>query len=256
MHKLTVNLDHEVRTVQSGEVAKWAGSLVAACEAHIADGVFELGAIEALRQRLLVLKERARDIAFSMDFSFLFRPERRLLSIGYRVNANELDEACYDLLASEARLTSLFAIAKGDLPTEHWYKLGRPIVPIGARGALVSWSGSMFEYLMPPLVMRQRGTEKNPRDGAHADDRRIDRGEKDRVGDDEQDRAFTDSKPDDRQGNPRDSGDGLEKAEHRRQGLGNRAVQGNCKPQRYGDQIAQQITGRQSLQGRPDMNGF
>ncbi|MDX0014277.1 protein ndvB [Sinorhizobium meliloti] len=156
MHKLTVNLDHEVRTVQSGEVATWAGSLVAACEAHIADGVFDLGAIEALRQRLLVLKERARDIAFSMDFSFLFRPERRLLSIGYRVNANELDEACYDLLASEARLTSLFAIAKGDLPTEHWYKLGRPIVPIGARGALVSWSGSMFEYLMPPLVMQER----------------------------------------------------------------------------------------------------
>ena len=78
------------------------------------------------------------------------------LSIGYRVNSNELDEACYDLLASEARLTSLFAIAKGDLPTEHWYKLGRPIVPIGARGALVSWSGSMFEYLMPPLVMQER----------------------------------------------------------------------------------------------------
>ena len=71
-------------------------------------------------------------------------------------NTNELDEACYDLLASEARLTSLFAIAKGDLPTEHWYKLGRPIVPIGARGALVSWSGSMFEYLMPPLVMQER----------------------------------------------------------------------------------------------------
>ncbi|OAP49182.1 protein ndvB [Sinorhizobium americanum] len=156
MHKLTLNLDHEVRSAQSGEVTKWAGSLVATCEAHIADGVFDLGAIDSLRQRLLVLKDRARDIAFSMDFSFLFRPERRLLSIGYRVNANELDEACYDLLASEARLTSLFAIAKGDLPTEHWYKLGRPIVPIGARGALVSWSGSMFEYLMPPLVMQER----------------------------------------------------------------------------------------------------
>ncbi|MCZ4091022.1 cyclic beta-(1,2)-glucan synthase [Sinorhizobium psoraleae] len=156
MHKLAANLDHEVRTSQSAEVAKWAGSLVSTCEAHIADGVFDLGAIESLRQRLLVLKERARDIAFSMDFGFLFRPERRLLSIGYRVNANELDEACYDLLASEARLTSLFAIAKGDLPTEHWYKLGRPIVPIGARGALVSWSGSMFEYLMPPLVMQER----------------------------------------------------------------------------------------------------
>ncbi|MBD9593298.1 MULTISPECIES: cyclic beta-(1,2)-glucan synthase [Ensifer] len=156
MHKLTVNLDHEVRTPQSSEVTKWANSLVTTCEAHIADGVFDLGAIESLRQRLLVMKDRARDIAFSMDFGFLFRPERRLLSIGFRVNANELDEACYDLLASEARLTSLFAIAKGDLPTEHWYKLGRPIVPIGARGALISWSGSMFEYLMPPLVMQER----------------------------------------------------------------------------------------------------
>ncbi|WP_275786153.1 GH36-type glycosyl hydrolase domain-containing protein [Pararhizobium gei] len=156
IHKLTTNLDHEIKTGESGEVAKWATMLVNTCESHIADGVFDLGAIEKLRQRLVVLRDRSRDLAFSMDFSFLFRPERRLLSIGYRVNTNELDEACYDLLASEARLTSLFAIAKGDLPTEHWYKLGRPIVPIGARGALVSWSGSMFEYLMPPLVMQER----------------------------------------------------------------------------------------------------
>ncbi|MBW9065570.1 protein ndvB [Rhizobium herbae] len=155
IQKLTANLDHEVRSAQSGEVRKWAGILVNTCESHIADGVFDLDAIEVLRQRLIVVRDRARDIAFSMDFGFLFRPERRLLSIGYRVNTNELDEACYDLLASEARLTSLFAIAKGDLPTEHWYKLGRPIVPIGARGALVSWSGSMFEYLMPPLVMQE-----------------------------------------------------------------------------------------------------
>ncbi|WEZ82037.1 glucoamylase family protein [Rhizobium sp. 32-5/1] len=156
IHKLTVNLDHEVKNTQSGEVTKWAAALVNTCEAHISDSVFDLGAIETLRQRLIVIRDRARDLAFSMDFSFLFRSERRLLSIGYRVSTNELDEACYDLLASEARLTSLFAIAKGDLPTEHWYKLGRPIVPIGARGALVSWSGSMFEYLMPPLVMQER----------------------------------------------------------------------------------------------------
>jgi len=156
VNKLIVNLDHEIKSPQSSEVVHWAGALVAACEAHIADSVFDLGSIEALRNRLVVLRDRARDIAFSMDFGFLFRPERRLLSIGYRVETNELDEACYDLLASEARLTSLFAIAKGDLPTEHWYKLGRPVVPVGARGALVSWSGSMFEYLMPPLVMQER----------------------------------------------------------------------------------------------------
>ena len=156
IQKLSLNLDHEVKSGASGEVVKWAGLLVQTCEAHIADSVFDLGAIDALRQRLIVLRDRSRDIAFSMDFTFLFRKERRLLSIGYRVNSGELDEACYDLLASECRLTSLFAIAKGDLPTEHWYKLGRPVVPIGARGALVSWSGSMFEYLMPPLVMQER----------------------------------------------------------------------------------------------------
>ncbi|MCF3640697.1 protein ndvB [Rhizobium sp. TRM95111] len=156
VNKLIVNLDHEIKSAESGEIVHWSNALVSTCEAHIADSTFDLGAIENLRQRLVVLRDRARDIAFSMDFGFLFRPERRLLSIGYRVETDELDEACYDLLASEARLTSLFAIAKGDLPTEHWYKLGRPIVPIGSRGALISWSGSMFEYLMPPLVMQER----------------------------------------------------------------------------------------------------
>ncbi|MCZ8177867.1 MAG: protein ndvB [Rhizobium sp.] len=156
VQKLAANLHHEVRSEQSAEVVRWTESLVSVCEAHIADTAFDLSNIDPLRQRLSQLSERARNIAFSMDFTFLFRPERRLLSIGYRVDARELDEACYDLLASECRLTSLFAIAKGDLPTEHWYRLGRQVVPIGARAALISWSGSMFEYLMPPLVMQER----------------------------------------------------------------------------------------------------
>lgn len=156
IQKLASNLHHEVRSEQSKEVTRWTESLVRACEVHISDSTFDLSIIEPLRQRLVTLRDRARDIAFSMDFGFLFRPERRLLSIGYRVDSRELDEACYDLLASEARLTSLFAIAKGDLPTEHWYRLGRQVVPIGARAALISWSGSMFEYLMPPLVMQER----------------------------------------------------------------------------------------------------
>ena len=108
-----------------------------------------------IRARLEALRERARLIAFSMDFSFLLRQERNLLSIGYRVEERQLDESCYDLLASEARLASLFAIAKGDIPTNHWFRLGRPIVEIGFSGALMSWSGSMFEYLMPPLVMKE-----------------------------------------------------------------------------------------------------
>jgi cyclic beta-1,2-glucan synthetase len=156
IQKLASNLDHEVSSAQSMEVTRWAESLVGACEAHIADTTFDMTNIEPLRQRLTQLRDRARTLAFSMDFTFLYRKDRRLLSIGYRVESNDLDEACYDLLASECRLTSLFAIAKGDLPTEHWYRLGRQVVPIGARGALISWSGSMFEYLMPPLVMQER----------------------------------------------------------------------------------------------------
>lgn len=156
IQKLATNVDHEVKSTQSTEVTRWAQLLVECCEAHISDSAIDLTNVEPLRQRLASLRDRSRNLAFSMDFTFLYRKDRRLLSIGYRVESKELDEACYDLLASECRLTSLFAIAKGDLPTEHWYRLGRQVVPIGAQGALVSWSGSMFEYLMPPLVMQER----------------------------------------------------------------------------------------------------
>ena len=65
-----------------------------------------------------------------------------------------LDPSCYDLLASEARLASFLAIAKGDVPADHWFRLGRALTPVGRGSALISWSGSMFEYLMPALVMR------------------------------------------------------------------------------------------------------
>ena len=65
-----------------------------------------------------------------------------------------LDPSCYDLLASEARLASFIAIAKGDVPARHWFRLGRAVTPVAHGAALISWSGSMFEYLMPSLVMR------------------------------------------------------------------------------------------------------
>jgi cyclic beta-1,2-glucan synthetase len=155
IRKLAAAIHTEVGSTQSDIIADWAGRLEATCEAHVRDAHSDDKAVESLRTKLLELRERARRFAFEMDFSFLMRPERKLLSIGYRAEEHQLDEACYDLLASEARLTSLFAIAKGDLPTEHWFKLGRPIVEIGFRGALMSWSGSMFEYLMPPLVMKE-----------------------------------------------------------------------------------------------------
>ena len=108
----------------------------------------------ALDHRMSELTATVLTIAAGMDFGFLLDPQRRLLSIGYRVAEDTLDPSCYDLLASEARLASFFAIAKGDVPSRHWFRLGRPVTGIGCGAALLSWSGSMFEYLMPSLVMR------------------------------------------------------------------------------------------------------
>jgi cyclic beta-1,2-glucan synthetase len=108
----------------------------------------------ALAARLASLAATARMMAIDMRFDFLLDPDRKLLSIGYRVADGTLDPGCYDLLASEARLASFFAIAKGDVPARHWFRLGRAVTPVAHRAALISWSGSMFEYLMPSLVMR------------------------------------------------------------------------------------------------------
>jgi cyclic beta-1,2-glucan synthetase len=108
----------------------------------------------SLHTNLRAVAEQARSMALAMDFAFLLEPERKLLSIGFCLTDNNLDSSCYDLLASEARLASLFAIAKGDVSTRHWFRLGRTATPLGNGSALISWSGSMFEYLMPSLVMR------------------------------------------------------------------------------------------------------
>ncbi len=105
-------------------------------------------------EHLEALARKALDIARAMQFGFLLDTQRKLLSIGYRATDGTLDSSCYDLLASEARLASFVAIAKGDIPARHWFRLGRTVTPIGAGAALVSWSGSMFEYLMPDLVLR------------------------------------------------------------------------------------------------------
>ena len=92
-------------------------------------------------------------LAFAMDFKLLYDPELRLFRIGYNFSMGQSDRNHYDLLATEARLASLFAIAKGDAPIEHWFFLGRPITRLKGRPAILSWSGSMFEYLMPPLFV-------------------------------------------------------------------------------------------------------
>jgi cyclic beta-1,2-glucan synthetase len=107
-----------------------------------------------LADRLAAIAAAAKSFFHDMSFGFLFDKGRELLSIGLRVADGSLEENCYDLLASEARLASFVAIAKGELPTRHWFRLGRAMAPVGTSAALISWSGSMFEYLMPSLVMR------------------------------------------------------------------------------------------------------
>ena len=79
-----------------------------------------------MHRRLLAIAQRSEEMFEATDFSFLFDDTRKLLSIGYRAADGQLDPNCYDLLASEARLASFVAIAKGDVPSSHWFRLGRP----------------------------------------------------------------------------------------------------------------------------------
>ena len=106
-----------------------------------------------LIDRLQRIARDARALFTGMDFRFLYDPARKLFSIGYQVDQGRLDPSFYDLLASEARLASFIAIAKHDVPPEHWFRLGRTLIALEGETVLVSWSGSMFEYLMPSLLM-------------------------------------------------------------------------------------------------------
>src|SRR3989454_7341110 len=136
------------------EMLFWAEATIASIESHRRDVTQTADAARSLERRLATLEATARAMATAMEFGFLLDPDRKLLSIGYRVAEGTLDPSCYDLLASEARLASFVAIAKGDVPARHWFRLGRAVTPIGRGVALLSWSGSIFEYLMPSLVMR------------------------------------------------------------------------------------------------------
>jgi len=142
-----------VSTVDSGNLA---GALVA-----LAEGLRQLAREEATpeaRARLAGLAQRADAYAGGMNFRFLHDAERGVLAIGYRAadadSPGGLDPTHYDLLASEARLASFIGVAKGDLPEKHWFQLGRSVASVRGRPALLSWSATMFEYLMPLLLMR------------------------------------------------------------------------------------------------------
>src|SRR4030095_9261211 len=105
-------------------------------------------------QRLQSIARSAETLLGAMEFGFLFDPVRKLFSIGYRVTDGSLDSGYYDLFASEARLTRFVTIPKGGVPVSHSFLLCRAVTPVEQDSVLVSWSGSMFEYLMPALVMR------------------------------------------------------------------------------------------------------
>ena len=149
LHDLHVLEPAYVSTVDSGNLAGHLMAVRQACLAMAAEGA---GA-SALGARLAALAEKANALASGIEFGFLFDDERGLLAIGYHEASHTLDASSYDLLGSEARLASFVAIAKGDVPVEHWFHLDRTLTRHGGATALVSWSGSMFEYLMPALVM-------------------------------------------------------------------------------------------------------
>jgi cyclic beta-1,2-glucan glucanotransferase len=136
------------------EILFWADAAKRSIESRQRDVSLTDEAIRSLQLRLAILETTVREMYESMRFDFLLDPARRLLSIGYRPADGTLDPSCYDLLASEARLASFVAIAKNEVPARHWFRLGRAATPVGHGAALISWSGSMFEYLMPSLVMR------------------------------------------------------------------------------------------------------
>jgi cyclic beta-1,2-glucan synthetase len=140
-----------VSAVDSGNLAGMLLTVAQAC-IKLAQGGTDGPQAQAA---LLRLAERCQALYNAMDFKGLYDRKRHLFNIGMQVEDQTLDISYYDLLASESRLTSFLAIAKGDVPRRHWSALGRPFLSVNGAPGLKSWSGSMFEYLMPSLLMHE-----------------------------------------------------------------------------------------------------
>jgi cyclic beta-1,2-glucan synthetase len=143
--------DGEHTLTSAGDVRFWSRA--------VANAVSALNAQASVPQVVLdSIARRASALANDMRFDFLYDRRRRIFSIGYRLpdadGPGGPDGAFYDLLASEARLASFVAIAKGDVPQHHWFHLGRLVTNVNGQATLMSWGGTMFEYLMPLLLMR------------------------------------------------------------------------------------------------------
>ncbi len=147
LDRVLTALDDLASDADSDETRVWA--------ANVGRGIREgRGVCVGLLARVRLSADIAREMWEHTDFAMLFDESRLLFSIGYNLTEGRLDSSFYDLLASEARVASFLAVAKGDVPQAHWFRLGRQLTDAGTGRALVSWSGSMFEYLMPLLVMR------------------------------------------------------------------------------------------------------
>ena len=151
VHRLAAELPTTLPPEANDEARGWVLALIEQCEDFV-DDLTGRGTPAAWHARIEAAIERCRGFG-AMDFDFLYDRPRELLSIGYNVTALRRDPGCYDLLASEARLVSFVLIGRGQLPQEHWFSLGRVLTGRGGDFALISWSGSMFEYLMPGLLM-------------------------------------------------------------------------------------------------------
>jgi len=143
-----------VSTVDSGNLAASLWTLKQAALAMASDCKVKLSVPRTLEAELRTIAEISENLVRDMDFRPLYRRRRRLLAVGYDIRAAKLESSNYNLLASEARMASFVAIAKGDIPQESWFRLGRGHTLYRGERILLSWTGTMFEYLMPLLWMR------------------------------------------------------------------------------------------------------
>ncbi len=143
--KLLPAIEHRLNSGATSEGHAWLGELRRLLTEASQRASARIAAIKRLARQS---GELAR-----MEYDFLFDEARKLLAIGYNVSERRRDPSYYDLLASEARFCSFVAIAQGQVPQESWFALGRLLTTAGGGPILLSWSGSMFEYLMPLLVM-------------------------------------------------------------------------------------------------------
>ena len=131
-----------------------AASMVTERRREVAASTSSQITMDSLRKTAANIIAIADELVAGTELDFLFDRQRHLFAIGYNVTEGRRDSTFYDALASEARLASFLAIAMRHVSQEHWFKLGRLMTPVGHQRALVSWSASMFEYLMPLLIMR------------------------------------------------------------------------------------------------------